>query len=161
MKASQLKVGDRVKVLSLDQNGEILTLPDNDGNLQVKIGIMKANLNVDDLMLIVDGTEKKKKPKPAGKSYGSLDKAKAQIVAINYNCQGQNLEDAMMNVEKYLDDAYVAGLEEVTIIHGRGEGILSNGLRQMMKKQKHVASFRKGNYNEGGDGVTVVKLKKT
>ncbi|MBR3755473.1 MAG: endonuclease MutS2 [Firmicutes bacterium] len=161
VKASQLKVGDRVKVLSLDQNGEILTLPDNDGNLQVKIGIMKANLNVDDLMLIVDGTEKKKKPKAAGKSYGSLYKTKAQNVSVTYNCQGQNLEDAMMNVEKYLDDAYVAGLEEVTIIHGRGEGILSSGLRQMMKKQKHVASFRKGNYNEGGDGVTVVKLKKT
>ncbi|MBR5315690.1 MAG: endonuclease MutS2 [Firmicutes bacterium] len=158
--ASQLKVGDRVKVLSLDQNGEILTLPDNDGNLQVKIGIMKANLNVDDLMLIVDGTQKKKQPK-TGTKYGALYKAKAQNISITYNCQGQNLEDAMMNVEKYLDDAYVAGLEEVTIIHGRGEGILSAGLRQMMKKQKHVASFRKGNYNEGGDGVTVVKLKRT
>jgi len=160
VKASQLKVGDRVKVLSLDQNGEIMTLPDGDGNLQVKIGIMKANLNVDDLMLIVDGTQKKKTPKTSAK-YGALYKAKAQNISITYNCQGQNLEDAMMNVEKYLDDAYVAGLEEVTIIHGRGEGILSSGLRNMMKKQKHVASFRKGNYNEGGDGVTVVKLKKT
>lgn len=160
VKASQLKVGDRVKVLSLDQNGEIMTLPDADGNLQVKIGIMKANLNVDDLMLIVDGTQKKKVPKSSSQ-YGALYKAKAQHVSITYNCQGQNLEDAMMNVEKYLDDAYVAGLEEVTIIHGRGEGILSSGLRNMMKKQKHVASFRKGNYNEGGDGVTVVKLKKT
>lgn len=158
--ASHLKVGDRVKVLSLDQNGEIVTLPDKDGNLQVKIGIMKANLNVDDLMLIVDGTQKKKTPKPSSK-YGALYKAKAQNISITYNCQGQNLEDAMMNVEKYLDDAYVAGLEEVTIIHGRGEGILSSGLRNMMKKQKHVASFRKGNYNEGGDGVTVVKLKRT
>ncbi len=158
--ASQLKVGDRVKVLSLDQNGEILTLPDPEGNLQVKIGIMKANLNVDDLMLIVDGTEKKKKPK-GGSKYGSLYKAKAQSVSITINVQGQNLEDAMMNVEKYLDDAYVAGLEEVTVIHGRGEGILSKGLRNMMKRQKHVASFRKGNYNEGGDGVTVVKLKRT
>ena len=153
-------MGDRVKVLSLDQNGEIVTLPDKDGNLQVKIGIMKANLNVDDLMLIVDGTQKKKTPKPSSK-YGALYKAKAQNISITYNCQGQNLEDAMMNVEKYLDDAYVAGLEEVTIIHGRGEGILSSGLRNMMKKQKHVASFRKGNYNEGGDGVTVVKLKRT
>ena len=160
VKASQLKVGDRVKVLSLDQNGEIMTLPDSEGNLQVKIGIMKANLNVDDLMLIVDGTQKKKTPKSSSK-YGALYKAKAQNISITYNCQGQNLEDAMMNVEKYLDDAYVAGLEEVTIIHGRGEGILSNGLRNMMKKQKHVASFRKGNYNEGGDGVTVVKLKRT
>ena len=155
--ASQLKVGDRVKVLSLDQNGEVLSLPDEKGDLQVKIGIMKANLNVDDLMLIVDGTEKKKQPKSA--KYGGLYKAKAQNVSITINVQGENLDDAIMDVDKYLDDAYVAGLPEVTVIHGRGEGVLKNGLRNMMKRHKHVASFRKGNYNEGGEGVTIVKLK--
>lgn len=155
--ASQLKVGDRVKILSLDQNGEVLSLPDEKGELQVKIGIMKANLNVDDLMLIVDGTEKKKQPKSA--KYGGLYKAKAQNVSITINVQGENLDDAIMDVDKYLDDAYVAGLPEVTVIHGRGEGVLKNGLRNMMKRHKHVASFRKGNYNEGGEGVTIVKLK--
>ncbi len=155
--ASQLQIGDRVKVLSLDQNGEVLSLPDEKGDLQVKIGIMKANLNVSDLMIIVDGTEKKKQPK-SGK-YGGLYKAKAQHVSITINVQGENLDDAIMDVDKYLDDAYVAGLSEVTVIHGRGEGILKNGLRNMMKRHKHVASFRKGNYNEGGEGVTIVKLK--
>ncbi|MGN0658486.1 MAG: endonuclease MutS2 [Emergencia sp.] len=155
--ASSIRIGDRVKVLSLDQNGEVLSLPDEKGDLQVKIGIMKANLNVDDLMLIVDGTQKKKKPKTSG--YGNLYKAKAQNVSISINVQGENLDDAVMDVDKYLDDAYVAGLKEVTVIHGRGEGILKNGLRSMMKKHKHVASFRKGNYNEGGEGVTIVRLK--
>lgn len=155
--ASQLRIGDRVKVLSLDQNGEVLSLPDDKGDLQVKIGIMKANLNVDDLMLIVDGTEKKKQSKTSG--YGGLYKAKAQNISITINVQGENLDDAVMDVDKYLDDAYVAGLQEVTVIHGRGEGVLKNGLRAMMKRHKHVASFRKGNYNEGGEGVTIVKLK--
>ena len=64
-----------------------------------------------------------------------------------------------MDVDKYLDDAYIAGLKEVTIIHGRGEGILREGLHSMLKSHKHVAKFRKGGYNEGGDGVTVVQLK--
>ncbi|MGN0733740.1 MAG: endonuclease MutS2 [Emergencia sp.] len=158
VKASEVKVGSRVKVLSLNQNGEVMSLPDKDGNLMVKMGMMKANLNLDDLVLIVDGTEKKKKPKTRS-SYGSLYKSKAQNVSITINVQGKNLDDAVMDVDKYLDDAYVAGLEEVTVIHGRGEGILSKGLRNMMKRHKHVASFRKGNYNEGGDGVTIVKLK--
>lgn len=155
--ASDIKVGDRVKVLSLDQNGEVLSLPDENGNLLVKIGIMKANLNLDDLMLINDGTKKKKPPKAA--KYGSLYKAKAQTVSISINVQGKYLDDAVMDVDKYLDDAYMAGLKEVTVIHGRGEGILKKGLRDMMKRHKHVASFRKGNYNEGGEGVTIVKLK--
>ncbi len=155
--ASDIRVGDRVKVLSLDQNGEVLSLPDEKGDLLVKIGIMKANLNLDDLMLINDGTKKKKAPKKA--SYGSLYKAKSQNVSISINVQGRYLDDAVMEVDKYLDDAYVAGLHEVTVIHGRGEGILKKGLRDMMKNHKHVASFRKGNYNEGGEGVTVVKLK--
>ena len=155
--AAEIKVGDRVKVVSLDQNGEVLSLPDEKGDLQVKIGIMKANLNVDDLMLINDGTKKKKKPKATG--YGSLYKKKAQNISITINVQGKYLDDAIVEVDKYLDDAYVAGLSEVTVIHGRGEGVLQKGLRDMMKRHKHVVSFRKGNYNEGGEGVTIVKLK--
>lgn len=155
--ADEIRVGDRVKVLSLDQNGEVLSLPDEKGDLTVKIGIMKANLNLDDLVLINDGTGKKKAPKSSG--YGGLYKSKAQHVSISINVQGENLDDAVMDVDKYLDDAYVAGLKEVTVIHGRGEGILKNGLRKMMKSHKHVASFRKGNYNEGGEGVTIVQLK--
>lgn len=157
VQASEIKVGDRVKVLSLDQNGEILSLPDDKGNLLVKVGIMKANLSLDDLMLINDGTNKKKTQKSA--KYGQLYKVKAQNVSISINVQGESLDDAVMDVDKYLDDAYVAGLKEVTVIHGRGEGILKSGIRDMCKRHKHVASFRKGNYNEGGDGVTIVKMK--
>lgn len=64
-----------------------------------------------------------------------------------------------MDVDKYLDDAYIAGLKEVTIIHGRGEGILKDGLRNLLRRHKHVESYRKGGYNEGGDGVTIVKMR--
>lgn len=154
----QLKVGDRVKVLTLGQNGEILSLPDDKGDMFVQVGMLKANVNVKNLMLIQDGTKKKKLPVNKTK-YGSLYKSKAQSVSLSINVRGKNLEDAVMDVDKYLDDAYMAGLKEVTVIHGRGEGILRSGLQDMFKRHKHVESFRKGAFNEGGDGVTVVKLK--
>ncbi|MBS6799450.1 MAG: endonuclease MutS2 [Firmicutes bacterium] len=155
--ASKLSVGDRVKVLTLDQVGEILTLPDEKGDLQVKIGIMKANINVEDLMFM----EEDENSKNSGKSgrYGQLYKSKAQSISMSINLQGKNLEDAIMDMDKYLDDAYIAGLKEVTIIHGRGEGILKEGLRKVLKKHKLAASYRKGKYDEGGDGVTIVTLR--
>lgn len=154
--AEKLKVGDKVRVLTLDQIGEILTLPDEKGDLTVKVGIMKANINVRDLMFIKSAPTEKNS---AGSKYGGLYKSKAQAISMSVNVQGESLEDAVMDVDKYLDDAYMAGLREVTVIHGRGEGILKEGLRRVFKNHKHVASFRKGRYNEGGDGVTIVTLK--
>lgn len=155
----KLKVGDRVKVLTLGQNGEILSLPDSKGNLFVQVGLLKAAVNVKNLMLIQEGIKQKKKTPPTKSKYGNLYKTKVQNVSLSINVRGKNLDDAVMDVDKYLDDAYMAGLKEVTVIHGRGEGILRNGLQNMFKKHKHVESFRKGAFNEGGDGVTVVKLK--
>ena len=143
-------------MLTLDQPGEVLTLPDSRGDLTVQVGIMKVSINVSDLMCLETPPPEEKSK---GGRYGSLYKAKAQSISISINVQGENLDDALLDVEKYLDDAYMAGLHEVTVIHGRGEGILKEGLRRMMRRNKHVASFRKGNYNEGGDGVTIVTLK--
>lgn len=156
VRAEDLKVGDSVHVLTLDQQGEVLSLPDQKGELTVKIGLMKAVINVRDLASVQKQPEKKT---TKGNKYGKLYKSKAMTASTTVNVVGENLEDAVMDVDKYLDDAYMAGLREVTVIHGRGEGILKEGLRLAFKKNKHVASFRKGGYNEGGDGVTVVTLK--
>lgn len=155
-----LKLGDRVKVLTLNQKGEITGLPDDKGELTVQIGIMKMKVKLTDIMLIQGGIldtniPKKKKTR----SYGSMYKAKAQSVSISVDVRGKNLDDARMDVDKYLDDAYMAGLKEVTVIHGRGEGVLKKGLTEMFRRHKHVKSFRKGNFDEGGDGVSVVTLK--
>jgi DNA mismatch repair protein MutS2 len=157
VRVDDLRVGDRVKVLTLSQNGEILTLPDEKGDLMVQVGRMKVKSNVDDLKLIIE--VKSKLPSGGKTTYGQIYKSKAKNISISINVQGQNLDDATEEVDKYLDDAYIAGLNEVTIIHGRGEGILQNGLRNLMKSHKHVAGFRKGSYNEGGDGVTIVQIK--
>ena len=153
-----VQVGDKVKLLTLDQTGEVLTLPDEKGDLMVKVGIMKINVNLSDLMMINEQKSGGKGSKSAGR-YGNLYRAKAMAVSTSVNVVGKNLEDATMEVEKYLDDAYMAGLKEVTVIHGRGQGILKEGLRQLFRRNKLVASFRKGSYNEGGEGVTIVKLK--
>lgn len=119
---------------------------------------MKVRANVKDLMLIGEGKERKKPA--ASPRYGNLYKTKTASVSPTLNVQGESLEDAVMDAEKYLDDVYIAGLEKVTIIHGRGEGILKNVIRSMLRRNKCVASFAPGTYADGGDGVTVVTMKK-
>ncbi|MDO4544606.1 MAG: endonuclease MutS2 [Bacillota bacterium] len=152
----QLRLGDRVKILTLGQNGEIISLPDDRGEMQVQVGIMKIGVKITDIMLIDQGKPKKKQKYNA---YGSLYRKKAQNIATSIDVRGKSLDDAVMDVEKYIDDAFISGLEEVTVIHGRGEGILRKGIQQALKRHKNVKSFRKGGYNEGGDGVTVIKLR--
>jgi len=162
---SDVKVGDRVKILTLDQNGEVVSLPNSDGDMQVKVGMMKIFVNVKDLMMINQGPGKsaisksKYEGRKGGKSNATLFRTKAMEVSTSVNVIGKNLEDALEIVEKYLDDCYMAGLSEVTVIHGRGEGILQKGLREMFRRNHIVDSYKKGAYSEGGDGVSVVKLK--
>ena len=151
----KLKLGDRVKILTLGQNGEVIELPDEKGELQVQCGAMKIVVNVTDIMLIDNPI---KSPKQKSK-YGSIYKQKSQTVSTSIDVRGKNLDDALMDVEKYIDDAFMSGLQEVTIIHGRGEGILSKGIRSRLRSLKHVKDYRRGSFGEGGDGVTVVKFK--
>lgn len=153
-----LAVGDRVKVLTINQNGEVISLPDARGDLQIAIGGMRLSVNVRDLMLINEGKDRKTGPRATVRS--GLGSSKARSVSPQINVQGENLEDALMDVEKYLDDVYIAGLERVTVIHGRGEGVLKSGIRKMLRENRFVKSFEAGKYNEGGEGVTIVTMKK-
>ena len=156
--AEDLKPGDRVKVLTLDQNGEVLSKPDSKGEVTVLVGALKVNVGLDDLMIINEGKDRKKPAQTKAKV--TLKASKSMTVSPSLNVQGENLQDALMDVEKYIDDVYMAGLEKVTIIHGRGEGILKNGIRDMLKRNKLVKSAKAGVYNEGGEGVTIVTMKK-
>ncbi|HQC36624.1 MAG TPA: Smr/MutS family protein, partial [Bacillota bacterium] len=92
--------------------------------------------------------------------YSRLYAAKAMTVPASINVVGKNLDEAVMEVEKYLDDAFIASLETVSVIHGRGAGILREGIARMLRSNRHVESFRKGGQGEGGDGVTIVKIKR-
>ena len=158
--AEDIKPGDRVKVLTLDQNGEILTKPDAKGEVMVQVGAIKVNVNIDDLMLINEGKDRKKPAQDRTRAKVNIKSSKSMTVSASINVQGENLQDALMDVEKYIDDVYMAGLEKVTIIHGRGEGILKKGIRDMLRRNKLVASAVPGVYNEGGEGVTIVTMKK-
>ena len=155
---SQLAVGDPVKVLSLNQNGDLLSLPDEKDEVMVQVGIMKMKIGLNDIMLINDGSGKARKKKTV--SAGGYRSYRPQRVSQSIDVRGKSFDDARMDVAKYLDDVYLSGLEEVTIIHGRGEGILKSGLRKYLRSNRHVESFRAGKYNEGGEGVTMVKMKK-
>ena len=152
-----VEIGDRVKVLKLGQNGEIVGLPDGKGEIPVQVGMMKIKCKAKDLKIIADG-RKKIKPKTKA-NYGSLYKCKTQGISRSVNVRGENLHDALNIAEKYIDDAFMAKLKEITIIHGRGEGVLKKGIHDMLKGNKQVDSYRYGEYNEGGHGVTIVTLK--
>ena len=156
--ADMLKVGDLVKVLSLGQNGTILSLPDGKGEISVQVGKLKVNVALKNIMLLSQGTKKQPEKLPKTK-YASLYKDKARNVSLSINVRGKMLEEALVEVDKYIDDAFMAKLDKVTIIHGRGEGILRRGIQEMLSKNKHIKEFRDGHFNEGGNGVTVVSLK--
>ncbi len=155
-----IKAGDRVKILSLDQNGHVITAPGDSGEALVQVGVLKVNVKVNDLMPIIEGSPQKAREKALRPTkYGSMYREKSQSVSVQINVQGHRLEDAVAQVDKYIDDASMAGLTEVTVIHGRGEGVLRKGIHQLLSDRKQVKSFRKGSFHEGGDGVTIVTLK--
>lgn len=156
VEASDLRLGDRVKILTLNQKGHIITLPDDKNEIQVQVGLMKISVNINQIVKLEENKRNNRKNKA---SYGKLYHSKLQNVSPTINVVGKVLDDALIEVDKYLDDAFVAGLKEVTVIHGRGAGILRDGLNNMFRNHKHVAEARKGHYNEGGDGVTIVTLK--
>lgn len=151
-----LMLGEEVKVLSLNENGYVQTLPDKNGNLQVKIGILKVNANISDIIRIekiVDHSKDKI-------SYSKSNFIKSDKMFNNkIDVRGYNTEDAIYEIDKFLDDSFIANLNEVTIIHGKGTGVLRNNISDFLKKHKLVKSFSFGKFSEGGDGATVVKLK--
>lgn len=149
-----LKIGDSVKVVKIDQTGTVATLPDSSGNLMVQVGIMKVNANVKGLMLV---KVKKEHTQSAKISKGFA--SKAMTTNPEFDVRGQNVEEAMVEIDKYLDDAYLANLKTVTIIHGVGTGALKAGLKGYFRKHSHVSKFRDGVYGEGGHGVTIIELK--
>ncbi|MCQ2560667.1 MAG: endonuclease MutS2 [Clostridia bacterium] len=155
--ADEVQIGARVNVLSVSQKATVLTLPDAKGDFMVQVGSLKLSVNLKGVTLVQENVTEKQRKKTM---YSRINLAKSMTVPLSINVVGQNLDDATLNVDKYLDDAFMAGLETVTIIHGRGAGILRDGLAQLFRHHKHVKEFHKGEYKEGGDGVTIVTIRR-
>ena len=152
-----IKPGIRVNVLSVDQKGTVLDVPDKNGDMQVQVGALKLKVNISGITLVRENVSDKQREKTM---YSRIAGAKAMTVPMSVNVVGQTLADAEITVEKYLDDAFLANLETVSIIHGRGAGILREGIAKLLRKDKRIASFRKGSMGEGGDGVTIVRFRR-
>ncbi|MCD3352033.1 endonuclease MutS2 [Clostridium botulinum D/C] len=145
--------GDEVYLPKFDTKVMVLTNPDSKGDVQVQAGIMKIKVNIKDLRKTKETKIEKRQRK---KREVSLN---LKSVASSVDLRGMDSQEAVYTADKYLDDACMGGLSEVTIIHGKGTGILRNSINDMLKRHPHVKSYRLGNYGEGGNGVTVVELK--
>ena len=157
LKAGDLKIGDAVRVMSLGLNGTVSTLPDAKGWLFVTLGIMRTKVRLDDLILLDEVEIRSDKLNRT--SSGKVRISKSLSVSPEINLLGKTVDEACAELDKYLDDAALAHLEQVRIVHGKGTGALRNGVHKYLKKNRHVASFRLGEFGEGDAGVTIAKLK--
>jgi DNA mismatch repair protein MutS2 len=151
----EVKLGQEVLLPSLNQKVTVISLPDSKGEVQVQAGIMKINVKLKDLRLVGNNSGGAATPKTSKRTLN----LNLRSVATSIDLRGMDAEEGVYNVDKYLDDAYMGGLSEVSIIHGKGTGILRNAITDMLRRHHHVKSYRLGNYGEGGTGVTVVELK--
>ncbi|WP_312048087.1 endonuclease MutS2 [Anaerotignum sp.] len=150
-----LQTGNRVYVISFDQNGVVISPPDKNKEVMVQMGSMKAKIPLAELMLDDSAPKENKQKQSAPRSKVS----KSQFISAEIDCRGQLVDEALANIDKYIDDAYLSGLKQIVIIHGKGTGALRTAVQSFLKTNSHVKSQRPGVYGEGEAGVTVVELK--
>jgi DNA mismatch repair protein MutS2 len=152
-----LKIGDPVNVISLGLKGTISTLPNAKGDLYVQMGILRSQVNLKDIELLEE--EINNEPSFNKTQSGKIKMSKSANIHPDINLIGKTVDEALPELDKYLDDAYLAHLPQVTIIHGRGTGALKNAVHSHLKKLKYVKSYRVGGFGEGDHGVTIVEFK--
>lgn len=157
-KPSDFKLGESVKVLSMNLTGSVVSLPDAKGNLDVQMGILRSKVNISDLEIIDEKPNYLQKTAKRT-SKGKIKMNKSLTVATEINLLGKTVDEAVAELDKYLDDASLAHLSSVRIVHGKGTGALRQGIHKYLKRQKHVKSFRLGAFGEGDAGVTIAELR--
>ena len=151
----EVRKGDTVEILTIGSQGTVLAPANAKGEVEVQAGILKLKVNISQLRLV----KQQDKPKPQPTSVHLKTGAMERTVRMECDVRGMALDEAIMTVDQYLDQAILAGMGEVSIIHGKGTGVLRSGIQQYLKHHMHVASCRLGVYGEGESGVTIVTLK--
>ena len=154
----KLRVGDSVKVLSMNLKGTVHTLPNAKGDLYVQMGILRSLVNIKDLVLIDDDAASPIAKKYGGSGSGKIKMSKSASVSTEINLIGMTVDEAIAHLDKYLDDAYLAHLPSVRIVHGKGTGALRNAVQAHLRRQKYVKSFHAGAAGEGDAGVTIAEF---
>lgn len=157
VKASSLHIGDRVRVLSLNLEGTVSTLPNAKGDLFVQMGILRSQININDLEFLSEAEQPKISAPSSGS--GKIKMSKSASVSTEINLIGMTVDEAMGHLDKYLDDAYLAHVPSVRIVHGKGTGALRNAVHQHLKRCKYVKTYRLGTFGEGESGVTIAEFK--
>ena len=157
LKPSALRIGDSVRVLSLNLEGTVSTLPDAKGNLFVQMGILRSQVNVSDLELIEEASSASQALHKSGA--GKIKMSKSASVSTEINLIGMTVDEALSHLDKYLDDAYLAHLPSVRIVHGKGTGALRKAVQNHLRRCKYVKSYRLGEFGEGDSGVTIAEFK--
>lgn len=157
-KASDFKLGESVKVLSMNLTGTIGSLPDARGNVTVQMGILRSQVNISDLEIIEEPSPYTAK-KFSHTSKSSMKMGKSLTVSPEINLLGKTVDEAVAELDKYLDDAILSHLNTVRVVHGKGTGALRKGIHEYLRRQKHVKSYRLAEFGEGDAGVTIVELK--
>lgn len=153
----KLRIGDSVKVLSMNLTGTVHSLPNAKGDLFVQMGILLSQVNIKDLVLIEDAAPGSKKYAKTGA--GKLKMSKSASVSTEINLIGKTVDEAIALLDKYLDDAYLAHLPSVRIVHGKGTGALRSAVQSHLKRQSYIKSFHLGEFGEGDAGVTIAEFK--
>ena len=159
LKPQDLKLGDDVKVLSMGLKGIVNSLPDAKGNLFVQCGIIRSRVNISDLELISEDIQSENRTKKGSSGISKIKMSKSYSVSPEINLLGKTVDEAIHELDKYLDDAYLAHLPSVRIVHGKGTGALRSAVMNHLKRIKYVESYRQGEFGEGDAGVTIAVFK--
>ena len=159
LKPQDLKLGDDVKVLSMGLKGIVNSLPDAKGNLFVQCGIIRSRVNISDLELISEDIQSENRTKKGSSGISKIKMSKSYSISPEINLLGKTVDEAIHELDKYLDDAYLAHLPSVRIVHGKGTGALRSAVMNHLKRIKYVESYRQGEFGEGDAGVTIAVFK--
>lgn len=155
----KLRIGDSVKVISMNLKGTVHSLPNAKGDLYVQMGILRSLVNINDLILLDDDSSMMAGVKANKTGAGKIRMSKSASISPEINLIGKTTDEAIALLDKYLDDAYLSHLSSVRIVHGKGTGALRNAVQTYLRRQKHVKSFHLGEYGEGDAGVTIAEFK--